>query len=123
MQTLATGNSIPLVDLKAQYDSIKPEIDVAVASVINQTAFIGGPFVKQFEEDFARYCGVKSCVGVANGTDALFIALKALGVGPGDEVLTAANTFIATSEAIAQAGAQVVFVDVDPHTYLIDVNQ
>jgi dTDP-4-amino-4,6-dideoxygalactose transaminase len=122
MQTLDTTTSIPLVDLKAQYDSIKSEIDAAVAAVINQTAFIGGPFVKEFEQDFARYCGVKHCVGVANGTDALFIALKALGVGPGDEVITVANSFVATSEAIKMAGAQVVFVDIDPKTYLIDVN-
>jgi dTDP-4-amino-4,6-dideoxygalactose transaminase len=121
MQTLNTTTSIPLVNLKAQYDSIKPEIDAAIAAVINQTAFIGGTFVQKFEEEFARYCGVKTCVGVANGTDALFIALKALGIGPGDEVITAANSFVATSEAIKMAGAQVVFVDVDPETYLIDV--
>jgi dTDP-4-amino-4,6-dideoxygalactose transaminase len=122
MQTLDTTTSIPLVDLKAQYDSIKSEIDSAVSAVINQTAFIGGSFVKEFEQEFARYCGVKHCVGVANGTDALFIALKALGVGPGDEVITVANSFIATSEAIKMAGAQVVFVDIDPKTYLIDVS-
>jgi dTDP-4-amino-4,6-dideoxygalactose transaminase len=111
------------VDLKAQYGSIKQEIDEAIAKVINQTAFIGGPFLKEFEEAFARYCGVDHCVGVANGTDALFIALKALGVGPGDEVITVANSFIATSEAIKMAGAQVVFVDCDPKTYNIDVTQ
>ena len=99
MQTLDTTTSIPLVDLKAQYHSIKSEIDSAVAAVINQTAFIGGTFVKEFEQDFARYCGAKHCVGVANGTDALFIALKALGIGPGDEVITVANSFVATSEA------------------------
>jgi dTDP-4-amino-4,6-dideoxygalactose transaminase len=122
MQTLDTVTSIPLVDLKTQYDSIRGEIDAAIASVINQTAFIGGAFVKQFEEEFAGYCGVKHCVAVANGTDALFIALKALGVGPGDEVITVANTFVATSEAIKMAGAKVVFVDIDPRTYLIDVN-
>src|SRR4030095_579676 len=120
MQTLETTTSIPFVDLKTQYDSIKGEIDAAIASVINQTAFIGGEFVKQFEEDFARYCGMKHCVAVANGTDALFIALKALGIGGGDEVITVANTFVATSEAITMAGAQVVFVDIDPKTYLID---
>jgi len=111
MQTLDTTMNIPLVDLKAQYDSIKQEIDAAISAVITQTAFIGGPYVKEFEEAFARYCGVDRCVGVANGTDALFIALKALGVGEGDEVITAANSFIATSEAIKMAGAQVVFVD------------
>jgi dTDP-4-amino-4,6-dideoxygalactose transaminase len=122
MQTLETV-SIPFVNLKAQYDSIKPEIDAAIASVITQTAFIGGTFVKEFEEAFARYCGVDHCVGVANGTDALFLALKALGVGAGDEVITVANSFIATSEAIRMAGAQVVFCDCDPVTYNIDVTQ
>ena len=124
MQTLETTTvSIPFVNLKAQYDSIKSEIDAAIASVITQTAFIGGTYVKEFEEAFARYCGVDHCVGVANGTDALFLALKALGVGAGDEVITVANSFIATSEAIRMAGAQVVFCDCDPVTYNIDVKQ
>jgi len=121
MQTLETSTRIPFVDLKAQYDSIQPEIDAAIAAVIKQTAFIGGPFVKEFEEAFARYCGTEHCVGVANGTDALYIALRTLGIGPGDEVITAANTFVATSEAIKMAGAQVVFCDCDPKTYNIDV--
>jgi dTDP-4-amino-4,6-dideoxygalactose transaminase len=123
MQTLDTTMNIPLVDLKAQYDSIRAEVDEAIAAVINQTAFVGGPFVKEFEAAFAHYCGVDRCVGVANGTDALFVALRALGVGPGDEVITAANSFIATSEAIKMAGAQVVFVDVNPKTLTIDVDR
>src|SRR4051812_9810261 len=123
MTTLDTSVSIPLVDLKAQYESIKQDIDAGIASVINQTAFIGGAFVKKFEDEFAAYCGVDHCIGVANGTDALFVALRTLGVGPGHEVITAANTFIATSEAIRMAGAQVVFVDVNPTTYLLDVEQ
>jgi dTDP-4-amino-4,6-dideoxygalactose transaminase len=123
MQTLDTTLTIPFVDLKAQYDSIKPEIDAAIAAVIKDTAFIGGPFVQAFEESFARYCGVAHTVGVANGTDALFVALRALGIGAGDEVITVANSFIATSEAIKMAGARVVFVDIDPITYTIDVNQ
>jgi dTDP-4-amino-4,6-dideoxygalactose transaminase len=122
MQILDTM-AIPFVDLKAQYDSIRNEIDAAIAAVIKDTAFIGGPFVKDFEEAFARYCGVGHCVGVANGTDALFIALKTLGIGPGDEVITAANSFVATSEAIRMAGAQVVFADIDPKTFNIDVKQ
>jgi len=113
--------TIPFVDLKAQYLSIKAEMDAAIARVIDRTAFVGGPFVEEFEQAFADYCGVTHCVGVANGTDALFVALRTLGVGPGDEVITAANTFVATSEAIAMAGAQVVFADVDPATYTIDV--
>src|SRR5258706_9407705 len=122
MQTLdRTTASVPLVDLKAQYLSIKDDIDSAIADVIRDTAFVGGPFVTRFEGEFARYCGTRHCVGVANGTDALFIALKSLGIGPGDEVITAANTFIATSEAIKMAGAAVVFVDIDPKTYTIDV--
>src|SRR5262245_4462753 len=124
MQTLETATaSIPFVDLKTQYESIKPEIDAAIASVISQTAFIGGPFVKAFEEAFARYCSVEHCVGLANGTDALFIALRTLGIGPGDEVITVANSFIATSEAIRMAGAQVVFVDINSVTLNIDVER
>jgi dTDP-4-amino-4,6-dideoxygalactose transaminase len=123
MQTLETGTRIPFVDLKAQYDSIKQEVDAAIAAVIQQTAFIGGPHLKEFEEAFAKYCGVEHCVGVANGTDALYIALRTLGVGPGDEVITAANSFIATSEAIKMVGAQVVFCDCDPVTYNIDVTK
>jgi dTDP-4-amino-4,6-dideoxygalactose transaminase len=120
MQAVDTITSVPFVDLKAQYESIKPDIDRAIAGVIARTAFIGGPFLAEFEEAFARYCGTEHCVGVANGTDALFIALRTLGIGPGDEVITAANTFIATSEAITMAGARVVFVDIDPATCAID---
>ena len=111
---------VPFVDLKAQYANIKDEIDQAIAEVISKTAFIGGPFAKSFEEKFAEFCNVKYCVGVGNGTDALFIALKALGIGEGDEVITAANSFIATSEAITMTGAKVVFVDIDPKTYNMD---
>jgi dTDP-4-amino-4,6-dideoxygalactose transaminase len=122
-QTVSTSVTVPFVDLKAQYDSIKAEIDHAIAAVINQTAFIGGPHVGAFEEAFARYCGIGHCIGVANGTDALFIALRALGIGAGDEVITVANTFVATSEAIKMAGAQVVFVDINPVTFNIDVER
>ncbi len=122
-QVPSTATTIPLVDLRRQYESIKDEIDTAMASVITQSAFVGGAFVRTFEEQFARYCGVEHCIGVANGTDALFIALRALGVGPGDEVITVANSFVATSEAIRMTGAQVVFVDIEPLTYCIDVEQ
>jgi dTDP-4-amino-4,6-dideoxygalactose transaminase len=121
MSTVAA--QIPFVDLKAQYQSIKPEIDAAIAAVISETAFVGGPHVKSFEEAFAVYCGVGHCVGVANGTDALFVALRTLGIGAGDEVITVANSFVATSEAIRMAGAQVVFVDSDSLTMNIDVNR
>jgi len=112
--------TIQLVDLKAQYEMIKDDIDAAIKDVVSTTAFIGGQHVKKFEESFAAFCNAKYCIGVGNGTDALFIALKALGIGSGDEVITVANTFIATSEAITQAGARVVFVDIDPKTYNID---
>ena len=122
MQTLDTVTSIEFVDLKAQYQSIKTEIDTAMATVIASATFIGGPWLKTFEQEFARYCGTTHCVGVANGTDALYIALRTLGIGPGDEVITVANSFIATSEAIRMAGARVVFVDINPETYNIDVS-
>jgi dTDP-4-amino-4,6-dideoxygalactose transaminase len=115
--------NVPFVDLKAQYGSLKGEIDAAIAKVIEQTAFVGGPFVQEFEEIFAAFCGAKHCIGVGNGTDAIFLALKALGIGPGDEVITAANSFIATAEAVGMAGARVVFADIDPRSYTIDVNQ
>jgi dTDP-4-amino-4,6-dideoxygalactose transaminase len=115
--------NIPFVDLKIQYKSIKEEIDAAMEAVLAKTAFIGGPFAASFEEKFAAFCNVGHCVGVGNGTDALFIALKALGIGPGDEVITAANSFIATSEAITSTGARVVFVDINPETYNMDLKQ
>ncbi|MGB4549562.1 MAG: DegT/DnrJ/EryC1/StrS family aminotransferase [Syntrophales bacterium] len=115
--------NIPLVDLKAQYNTIKDEIDQVIADVLSQSAFIGGPYVSAFEKAFAAFCGVRHCVGVGNGTDALFIALKVLGIGPEDEVITAANSFIATSEAVTMAGAKVVFVDINPSTYNMDVRR
>lgn len=111
--------NVPLVDLKEQYAAIKAEVDDAMASVLASTAFIGGAFVAEFEKEFADFCHAAHCIGVGNGTDALFIALKAMGIGPGDEVITAANSFIASSEAITATGARVVFADVDPRTYTI----
>lgn len=114
---------IPFLDLKKQYKAIKQEIDEAIADVIKKTAFVGGEHVKRFEEEFASFCGAEYCVGVGNGTDALFIALKALGIGDGNEVITSANSFIATAEAITLTGAKVVFVDCDPQTYNIDVKK
>ncbi len=107
-------NSIPLVDLKAQYAAIKPEIQAAIGEVLDSAQFINGPAVADFERRFAEFCGAGYAVGVGNGTDALTLALKALGVGDGDEVITTANTFIATAEAIVAVGAAPVFVDVDP---------
>jgi dTDP-4-amino-4,6-dideoxygalactose transaminase len=114
---------IPLVDLKAQYASIKPEIDAAVHRVLDETDFINGSAVPKFEKSFASYCGTRSAVALANGTDALQLSMLALGVGQGDEVITAVNTFIATSEAISATGARPVFVDNDPRTYTIDVKR
>src|SRR4051794_31894690 len=109
--------NVPFVDLKAQYQTIKPEIDAAIEEIISNTAFIGGKAVRTFEEEFAAYLGVPHCVGVANGTEAIEIALRALRIGPGDEVIVPANTFIATSEAVTSAGATVVMADSDPDYY------
>jgi dTDP-4-amino-4,6-dideoxygalactose transaminase len=110
--------NVPFVDLKVQYKSIKAEIDPAVQTVIDNTAFVGGKPVDIFERAFAEKFGAKHCVSCANGTDAIYIALKALGIGPGDEVITAANTFISTAETISQTGARPVFVDIDPYFHL-----
>ena len=111
---------IPLVDLKSQYLSVKPEIDTAIQSVINDTAFIRGKYVQNFESEYAKKYGVKHCIGVANGTDAIFITLKMLGIGNGDEVITTASSWISTSETISQAGAKPVFVDIERDYYTID---
>ena len=115
--------NVPFLDLKTQYLSIKDEIQVALNAVLDQTAFAGGPFVAQFEKEFAEFCQVDQCVGVGSGTDALWLALLALGVGPGDEVITVPDTFIATAEAITYCGATPVFVDVDEKTYNMDPNR
>jgi dTDP-4-amino-4,6-dideoxygalactose transaminase len=108
------------VDLKAQYRSIKPEIDAAIGEVLDTAAFILGPAVSRFEERFAAYVGTKHALGVNSGTSALHLALLAAGVGPGDEVIAPAMTFVATASASAYTGARPVFVDVDPATYTID---
>jgi dTDP-4-amino-4,6-dideoxygalactose transaminase len=111
---------VPFADLGAQYQSIKGEIDAAIASVIAETAFVRGRFVADFEQAFAGTQGIPHFVGTANGTDALFVALKTLGIGPGDEVITAANSWIASSECITLCGATPVFADVDPDTYNVN---
>ena len=108
-----TSKTIPFVDLVSQYQNHKDEIDRAVQSVLDSAAFVGGPHVASFERNFAEYCGRTQCVGVANGTDALHLTLRALGIGPGDEVVLPVHTFIATAEAVSIAGARPVFVDVD----------
>ncbi len=113
-------NKIPFVDLKAQYREIKEEIDDAVKDVLDNTAFIMGERVSNFEDRFAEYCNAKSCIGVSSGTSALLVALKAAGIKQGDEVITTPNTFIATTEAISELNAKVVFADIDRETYTID---
>jgi dTDP-4-amino-4,6-dideoxygalactose transaminase len=111
---------VPFLDLKAQYESIKDEINEAIQQVLDSCAFAGGPFVEEFEKNFAAFCQCKHAIGVGSGTEALWMALLALGVGPGDEVITVPNTFIATAEAISFCGATPVFVDIDEKTYTMD---
>jgi dTDP-4-amino-4,6-dideoxygalactose transaminase len=112
--------AIPLVDLKAQYRSIQGAIDAAIQRVIDNTSFVLGPEVEAFEKDFATFCQAAHCVAVANGTDAAAMALEAVGVKRGDEVITVAHTFIATAEGISEIGAIPVFVDVCEDTLLMD---
>ncbi len=114
---------IPILDLTEQYNKLKPQIDKAVIDVMGSGGYIGGPNVKGFEDEFAAYIGAKYAVSLNSGTDALYIALRALNIGPGDEVITTSFTFIATGEAIAMVGATPVFVDIDPDTYNIDVSK
>jgi len=112
-----------MVDLKEQYHSLKEEIDAGILQALEATQFILGPNVQAFEQQTADYLGVKHAIGVASGTDALHLALLAAGIGPGDEVITSPFTFIATAEAIAYVGATPVFVDIDPQTFNIDLQQ
>ena len=111
---------VPLVDLRAQYQSIKYEVLMAVEGVFDQMQLFLGPQQHAFEEAFAAYCGSQYGIGLSNGTDALILALRACGIGPCDEVITVSNTFIATVEAIVQVGATPVFVDIDPKCDKID---
>jgi len=112
---------VRFIDLFRQYLTIKSEIDAAIASIINESAYVGGKIIKQFEGNFAAFHQVKHCISVANGTDAIEIALSMLELPKGSEVLVPANTFIATSEAVTRAGYTVVFCDCDPDTYTISV--
>ncbi|MEQ9290283.1 MAG: DegT/DnrJ/EryC1/StrS family aminotransferase [Cyclobacteriaceae bacterium] len=114
---------VPFVDLKLQYLSIKEEMDAAIQSVLDNTSFIGGAIVSKFENDFANYLGVQQCVTCANGTDAIEIALQALGISKGDEVIVPAMSWIATSEAVTTVGAKPVFADVLPDKFTIDPEQ
>ena len=111
---------VPFVDLKAQYLSIQGEIDAAIRDVISKTAFIGGKPIKDFEDSFAELYGIEHCISVANGTDSLYIIMKMLGIGLGDEVITVANSWISSSETISQTGAKPVFVDIDPSYYSLN---
>ncbi|HEV7923783.1 MAG TPA: DegT/DnrJ/EryC1/StrS family aminotransferase [Verrucomicrobiae bacterium] len=111
---------VPFLDLQAHHQPIREQIEAAIGDVIDKNAFSGGPFVAAFESDFARYCGCKHVVGVGSGTDALWLSLLALKVGPGDEVITVPNTFAATAEAIRNCGARPKFVDIDEQTYTMD---
>src|SRR5438477_5452294 len=111
---------VPFLDLNAHHAALRSELDRAIGEVIDSGAFAGGPFVEKFEEAFASYCGCRYAIGVGSGTEALWLSLLAGGIGPGDEVITVPNTFMATAEAITYCGARPVFVDVDERTYTMD---
>ncbi len=117
---MSRTNAVPFLDLVGFHAELKEELCAVFASVLDTAGFIGGPMVQGFEADFASFCETRHCVGVSSGTDAVRFALIAAGVRPGDTVVTVPNTFIATTEAISQAGARPVFVDIDEHTYNMD---
>lgn len=111
---------VPFLDLKEHHTRIRSEVMAAMGEVIDANAFAGGPFVTRFEEAYARFCDTRFCIGVANGTDSLWLSLLAAGIGQGDEVITVPMTFMATAEAITYAGARPVFVDIEPRTFTMD---
>lgn len=113
---------VPFLDLGSMNAAVRAEVLEVIAHAIDRSSFIGGPLVERFEEQWARYCGVSHAIGVANGTDALMLAFRGLGIGPGDEVLVPTNTFVATAEAVLAAGATPVFVDVRDDTLLLDLD-
>lgn len=117
------SQKIPLMDLKKQYEQIQPEIDTKLKQIFSECSFIGGAEKESFESEYAKLMGSKYCIGVANGTDALFLIMKALGIGNGDKVVTVANSFIASSETISATGATPVFIDADEKNFLIDLNK
>src|SRR5947208_10223557 len=117
---MITGEQIPLVDLVTPHQELEEELVSVFKAALKTARFIGGPMVEAFEREFAEFCDARHCVGVGSGTDALRFALIAGGVQPGDTVVTVPNTFIATTEAISQAGARPDFVDVDDRTYTMD---
>src|SRR5512142_16703 len=115
--------NIPLVDLRAQYNPLKDEIIPGIEKVFENMHLFLGENVQALEQEFSQFCGTKYGIGVSDGTQALHIILRAMCIGAGDEVITVSHTFIATAEAIVIAGAKQVFVDIDPDTYLLDLNQ
>jgi len=116
----AIAEKIPFLDLKKQYLQIKEEVRAAIDDVLDHTAYSHGPFVEKFEKDLATYCGTKYALGVNTGTSALHLAMLALGIGEGDEVILPSNTFIATAWGVSYVNATPVFVDCDPDTWNID---
>jgi dTDP-4-amino-4,6-dideoxygalactose transaminase len=119
-----TGGSssvkVPFLDLQGVHNGLREDFDLAWKTVLDHGHFVGGPEVERFEREFASYCGTTACIGVANGTDALELILRGLGIGAGDEVILPTNTFVATAEAVCAVGARPRFVDVCPDTLLID---
>ena len=113
------SDGIPFLDLAGQHSEVANELDEVWAKVTSTNGFIGGPYVAAFEAEYAEFCQVVECIGVANGTDAISLILRGLGIGPGDEVIVPANTFVATVEAIVEVGSTPVFVDVDDDTLLV----
>src|ERR1051325_725680 len=111
---------VPFLDLKSHHQPLRPELDAAIQKVIDSSAFAGGTFVTEFEQDFAAYCNCRHAVGLGSGTEALWLAPLACGIGAGDEVITVPSAFMATAEAITYCGATPVFVDVDQRTYTMD---
>src|SRR4051812_11223503 len=112
--------AVPFLNLRAQHDPIRAQLLASIAEVIDSNAFAGGPYVAKFEQEFATFCGAPHVIAVGNGTDALWLALLGLGVGPGDEVITVSATFMATAEAISYCGAKPVFIDINEETYTMD---
>jgi len=112
--------NIPFLDLKAQYQNMREQVLSSIEQVLESSEFILGPNVSSFEQEIAKYLGVKHAIGVGNGTDALVLILDALGIGPGDEVITTPYTFFATAECVSRLGAKPVFVDINPITLTID---
>src|SRR6516225_7213638 len=115
-----TSVEVPFLDLRVQHEPLMSELVETFRQVTEASAFAGGPYVARFEQEFAEFCETRFALGVGSGTDALWLSLLALGVGPGDEVITVPNSFMATAEAVSLCGARPVFVDVDEHTYTLD---